>query len=370
MTLGASDSYSKLPQIDSSASPKPRQQSNVSFSSNYTLPSMSTKLPEPVKEDIDGALWLTELGLEQYIETFLTNLSSDGRIVLRKRLKQIRQQDLCKMNILDFDDQKFIMEHIRLILKHPFQSLLHRKESRMINSPAKRSPQKKVVKTIAVDPDPIITSAVSEAKTSDSVTNSEHKKSAEHIPVAKDTKTLQKEKAKANRRRRSFDNSVWQSISSLRTKEKQNALAAAQLREGHFENLSPQHSESKNDGNNSKKNAGRRRWSFNNEEGCGPPMRNIHDKATAYGNFALEFDMLQSSLKALEHEYLDKFCLMLNCEKASIFFLNEDSGDLLLFADNRTWYRIPKGSGLAGFCAETGQSLNVPDAYQDYRFNQ
>ena len=31
--------------------------------------------------------------------------------------------------------------------------------------------------------------------------------------------------------------------------------------------------------------------------------------------------------------------------------------------------RLPKGSGIAGTVASTGQPVNIPDVYQDERFN-
>jgi hypothetical protein len=365
-------SFSRLPTIDGGFGTPTKVRFN-SKSASLNLPFIEAP---KLTEDIHCVAWLTEIGMEQYVEAFITNLSTDGIIVLRRRLVLIRQQDLPKMNIVDFDHQKYLMQHIHLVLQHPFHSKVHRKASKMIDSPIKKSPARGRSMRIGSEEVPacIEESSMEESEEVESIDKgvpktADERGKKEPILISKDTKAIQKAKAKASRRRRSFNNSVWQSIDSLRTKEKSNAVAAAHLRQGIFTGNSPSLSEAKSE---SKKEGGRRRWSFpasDDASTCGE-VKNIHDKAAAYGNLALEFDMLQSSLKSLELEYLSKFCSMLNCEKASIFFVNEDTHDLLLFADNKTWYRIPRGSGLVGFCAETGQSLNIPDCYADSRFNQ
>ena len=36
----------------------------------------------------------------------------------------------------------------------------------------------------------------------------------------------------------------------------------------------------------------------------------------------------------------------------------------------KTEIRFPIGTGIAGYVAKTGQALNIPDAYEDQRFNR
>ena len=84
----------------------------------------------------------------------------------------------------------------------------------------------------------------------------------------------------------------------------------------------------------------------------------------------LFFCVKLSSLDTLQNEYLNKFKNTINCEIASIFFLNDDTQELLLHSTNGKWYRIPIGVGIAGHCAATGESLNIADAYKDHRFNR
>lgn len=91
-------------------------------------PPIETRLKGITTDDIDTFQWLSEVSLSQYTETFLVNLSKDGKNLARKRLCQVRQQDLSKMGIINYVHQKLLMEHITHVLKHPFNSPVRRKE--------------------------------------------------------------------------------------------------------------------------------------------------------------------------------------------------------------------------------------------------
>ena len=52
-----------------------------------------------------------------------------------------------------------------------------------------------------------------------------------------------------------------------------------------------------------------------------------------------------------------------------MFFSNDLTKELLL-CHAGIWYKLPMSSGLAGYCAETGDCLNIQDAYADHRFNR
>lgn len=65
---------------------------------------------------------------------------------------------------------------------------------------------------------------------------------------------------------------------------------------------------------------------------------------------ALEYDMMLSSLKELQHEYLNKFRSAIGCEKASIFFVNEYTHELVLFTDTGEYFRIPPGNNTITSC--------------------
>lgn len=288
-------------------------------------------------DDIDCVNWLAEIGMTQYAETFLVNLSPDGKILSRKRLGQIRQNDLPKMNIVSFVHQKLLMEHIRHVLNHEFDSPLRRKEVKELNNRHGLADEKAQEK----EKHPVHYIST-EAKLAEEMKHNNDEKDPLHKKVGA-------------RRRRSFDHQVWQSISNLRTKQSNIASAADSLREGIFQEAKPK----------PKSSHRRRRWSFGEGEKAGTTF----DKAQQYGNLAQEYDMMLSNLRSLQEEYLSEVRSIVNCEVASILFLNDRTRDLMLYAGN-SWYRIPCGTGIAGYCAETGENLNITDAYADFRFNR
>ena len=356
------------------------------LSLSYVPPALSS---QSFNDDIDGYLWLEEIDMEQYAETFLTNLSLDGRIILRKRLSNIRQQDLAKMNITNFQHQKEIMQHIKLVLKFPFNSPIRKKEVTMMSpDKAKRKMQQKSLEAemrAAASKD-VSRTGSGKHGAGDKGGDDKGEKKADSKPhptsgnQKKDTMTVKEqleERKKQARRRRSFDEAVWNKINNMRTKQQEVAAAADILRDGLVadskDSLSAkaEHSRGNSIGvSTSGKHVVRgRRWSFggnNNDD-----LTNPHNKGMAYGNLALQYDMIQSNLRTLQHEYLSKFKASVKCERASIFFVNDVTKDLILLAeDDQRWYRIPAGASLAGACAETGECINVADAYNDHRFNR
>lgn len=168
-----------------------------------------------------------------------------------------------------------------------------------------------------------------------------------------------REKKISTRRRKSFDNMVWNAISDLRTKTDASVAAVELLREGAFSE------ESKAAKGRNRKN----RYSLGDDRGLSDAV-NSHDKSMIYGNTALEYDTLLKSLATVQNEDLNNIKNIVNCEVASLLFVHEVTRDLLLFLEgSNTWYRIPKGTGIAGYVAESGQQLNIADAYKDWRFN-
>src|SRR5262245_34510692 len=90
----------------------------------------------------------------------------------------------------------------------------------------------------------------------------------------------------------------------------------------------------------------------------------------------LELSTFLSSEKELDvlmRQIVEHTTRMMCCERSSV---------LLRDAKNRELYalvaqgldvkelRFSETKGIAGHCARTGESLNIPDAYQDARFNQ
>ena len=156
--------------------------------------------------------------MAQYSEAFILNLSLDGRVLIRKRLQQIRLQDLSKMNITNFLHQKILMDHISHVLQNPFHSPVRRSEIKA--KLAMKYPDVDLEESNA-GPSAIAGDKAAVGKKR----NGEDKKrsdSAQRKGGKKITRT----------RRRSFDHDVWQSISNLRTRDANSTVAAGLLREG------------------------------------------------------------------------------------------------------------------------------------------
>lgn len=67
---------------------------------------------------------------------------------------------------------------------------------------------------------------------------------------------------------------------------------------------------------------------------------------------------------------MDEVKNVLNCDRCSVFILDEEKQELWArVAHGEDEIRFPSHLGIAGFVATTGETLNIPDAYADYRFN-
>ena len=59
-------------------------------------------------------------------------------------------------------------------------------------------------------------------------------------------------------------------------------------------------------------------------------------------------------------------------DRCTLFLVDRQSGELwskVAQGDNMKEIRVPKGMGIAGHVATTGETVNIPDAYKDSRFN-
>jgi signal transduction histidine kinase/putative methionine-R-sulfoxide reductase with GAF domain len=69
---------------------------------------------------------------------------------------------------------------------------------------------------------------------------------------------------------------------------------------------------------------------------------------------------------------MDKITKLMNAERSSLFLVDEETGELWSKVSQGVVdreIRLQPGEGIAGWVAETGQSLNIKDAYRDPRFN-
>ena len=90
-------------------------------------------------------------------------------------------------------------------------------------------------------------------------------------------------------------------------------------------------------------------------------------EATALASDVAFKSMLSRGLSA----FTRKLGQLLNAERSSLFLVENDTLLLKVAEDQKpgTEIRIPIGSGIAGAVAQTGQVINIPDAYADQRFN-
>jgi K+-sensing histidine kinase KdpD len=69
---------------------------------------------------------------------------------------------------------------------------------------------------------------------------------------------------------------------------------------------------------------------------------------------------------------LDAAVKSIEADRGTVFLVDDIKKELwskVLQGDNMVEIRLPVGKGIAGYVAETGQTINIPDAYSDPRFN-
>ncbi len=80
--------------------------------------------------------------------------------------------------------------------------------------------------------------------------------------------------------------------------------------------------------------------------------------------------MSVTDLDSLLHLMAEATRELLAADRATIFIVDSDRGELWSrVALDAAEIRIPLGTGIAGTVAETGEVINIPDAYSDPRFN-
>jgi hypothetical protein len=366
-------------------------------------------------DDIECDEWLQEVGMEQYRETFLSNFTHGGRYLSRKRLSQVRLQDFPKMNITNFQDQKVLYEHIKITLQHEYANPERRRMSQIL-SPAK------VMATAASDAKETHSSSLSsQAKdfkknferleSEGGVTSGSGDGSTEERRNSKNlkkqdsqntTETIEQRKKAQRavvRKRNSFDGKVWETIHKYRGTPN--------------ESLPPQPAPVIAE---AKKKGPRRRSTF---DGL-PTANDDATKGKMYGNMvsqllspslslslclslslsvslslslsvslslslslslspslsasslsvqALQFNLLQSKMLTIQEKHLQNIRDTIGCDIVNILFFNDHSRELMMCINER-WFRVPSDSGVSGWCVTTGETVNIPDAYMDHRFNE
>eukprot|EP01059_Diplonema_ambulator_P035543 TRINITY_DN8393_c0_g2_i2.p1 TRINITY_DN8393_c0_g2~~TRINITY_DN8393_c0_g2_i2.p1 ORF type:complete len:611 (+),score=197.65 TRINITY_DN8393_c0_g2_i2:171-2003(+) len=79
----------------------------------------------------------------------------------------------------------------------------------------------------------------------------------------------------------------------------------------------------------------------------------------------------ESSVFAAKHFIKTSVKALLQCDRAAIFSVDQIKHQLIFLPDGATQnISISMDEGIAGHCATTGTIVNIPDAYQDLRFNK
>ena len=183
-------------------------------------------------------------------------------------------------------------------------------------------------------------------------------------------------KAKKRRyQRRTFDMNAWSAINSLRHESCPGLVTARvnKLRENMVDPLTFGSSLSSNENSGhhnphhyrqteEQKNR-KGRWTFDHEEAM-----TSHQTGRLYGNVANEMNSIYKQLKEFETEVLEEFRRTIGCEKASILFVDHGTHELVVLIASQI-FKFPMDSGIGGYVATSGESVNIPDCYQDSRFN-
>ncbi|AFM11779.1 GAF domain-containing protein [Turneriella parva] len=76
-------------------------------------------------------------------------------------------------------------------------------------------------------------------------------------------------------------------------------------------------------------------------------------------------------LKKLLGEILSKARIVMSADKASIFMIDEARNEIYASVTlDGNEIRLPRGAGIIGFVADSGETVNITDAYSDARFNR
>ena len=83
---------------------------------------------------------------------------------------------------------------------------------------------------------------------------------------------------------------------------------------------------------------------------------------------------MQTTLHDAIATIVTEACTILQCDRATLFVVDEDAEQLVIKVgtdvEDAHDIRIPWNVGIAGTVYKTGNTLNIPDAYQEPLFNQ
>jgi hypothetical protein len=299
------------------------------------------KSEKVIEDDIPCREWLKEVDKEEYFDCFMVNCPSPDKdrnkgILCRKRLCQLRLQDFPKLNIKSFDDAKILHEHVKHSLSYSFSSPVRKSEVQVrrkklgleeevaeTSLPRIKTPVAQKRQLGSSESAPFIGPFMTENPfSSENSSNGSSSKEKDKIKKHDSVNT-------SSRRRRSFDNQVWQSINQLRTSAATAAAAADSLREGVLPEVEKKKSSTR-----------QRRRTIDHDE------VKKEGRGQQYGNMAQAYDVMQNRMLALQLEELHYVRGLVGCEYALIRFVNWQNQQLLLF-HNGKWFHHEM-AGLTG----------------------
>lgn len=298
---------------------------------DYSLKGESKR---PLLDDIHCLHWLQEVGMEQYAETFKTNFTNGGEYLSRKRLSQVQLRHFPHMNITNFEHQKILRKHISKVLEKEFVD-----QTRLALMAEEKEKIEAKLRADRGD------------KRGDKKGDDSNEGGLKIIGVVKDDSA----KMDKRRQRYSFEDKAWEIISKSRGETKGAYDHLKDADEIHVDFMAKEKSVAR-------KGTVRRR-SFESGD-----INTAHGKAMLFGNMAMEFDTLQNKMIIMQSKYLNEIKTTVGCEQINMLFLNDKTRELMLCIDQK-WYRVPCESGTAGYSIVTGETVNIQDAYADYRFN-
>ncbi len=104
------------------------------------------------------------------------------------------------------------------------------------------------------------------------------------------------------------------------------------------------------------------------------PQTELHRKQRVIDSMREIGRALSSTLSThtLLELIMSKTIELMDADRSTIFIIDQERRELwslIAQGENMKEIRLPIGKGIAGYVAETGETINIPDAYQDTRFN-
>mmetsp|Transcript_38252 Transcript_38252/g.50398 ORF Transcript_38252/g.50398 Transcript_38252/m.50398 type:complete len:510 (+) Transcript_38252:249-1778(+) len=329
----------------------------------------STDFLQEIQEFIDAKVFVETIGLPQYEETFKKNIGEVRGLPIKK-LKTLKINHLPMMNITQFDHQKMLIRGIEQLIREFEEHKAHLKAAR--NSNAK----------LAADLDHLLTfeesPAVAEPRLSSAGQN------VESLPTVGQKELVNRYETNLSRPRsrqiseaslsdvdrKNFKDAAWNKISKARgqmDKDSKNERLS-KLRRQSIKLRSSQSREVSTP--NSTSGMPLRSFRSSMEDPQISEAQKARMKAREYGDAALRHQKLLTELLRIRERVLSRFQQIVNCERASIMFVDTKRKEIFFYDENKLQRRFPSNKGIAGHVVSTGERVNIPDAYADPRFNR